>query len=499
LGLPNKNNSPLNSLDKKDLLSIVGILVLALFSRFLLISEPAAILNGDECIQGLMAKHLAEGKSLSLYFYGQAYGFSFLENIFIAASYKLNGFGENSLKMGVFTLWFTGIIFLYLFLRSQSPNKFRGLLVLLILVLALCPSWMSFSTQARAGYVSAFSLTSLSLWWWQSFKFTNLSLLIQALITVLIYESQPLWFLPLIPFQLYYLASLKNWKKGFFYSFMSLLFFAGFALYKTSLNNFWSPEIFRFSQETFSHNLNLLFEKIGQQFSGLYYLGVDREIPGLMKPFIWLYSLVFSASLVYSLIRIIRRKLGFKMDMVYIFSIGLVLLISLFLKSFNTRYLLALMGFSIFPIFQFLSHQNRILARLITWLLVAFVLIAIPIFPEKYYHPEERIHLNENLAIFDSLDNPKAFVMDPLMQWQFIFYSEEKIKCRYHSLNDRYLEYSSAVNSALSNAEPYLLFSRTYRLKKPFEADFQTVDGGYSFILNPERAYLKKNGFEIGD
>lgn len=492
-----KVQNGISGLDRFDILILLAILVLSFVPRLILMLDTDAILNGDECIQGLMAKHLLEGKDYSLYFYGQAYGFSFLENVFIALAYKINGFGENSLKMAMFSLWFLGISFFYFFLRSLVQKHFRWIVVILILIMALSPAWISFSTQARAGYVSAFALSCFSLFLWQKFKIGNGLLILQAFVFVMIYESQPLWIPPLIPFLLYYLWPLKSWRKWFVFAFSSLIAFNLFALYKSSLEDFWSPQIFSFSRETLANNFDILFSKIYQNLSGLYFLEVDREIPIMISIFLFSYIGIVILSLGYGLLRIIRRKPNYKMDLAFISSFLSIILLSLFLKSFNSRYLIPLMGFSTLPVLQFFIYQKKGIYLSLSLLLFGMVLTVAPNFQGAYFHPEERAHLEENLKAFDSLDYKYAFVMDPMMQWQLMYYSEEEIICRYRSKTDRYPTYTDSVNSAFRKKENYLLFGRTYRFKKPFNPDRQTVDGGYTFILNPNVETLKQNGFKL--
>lgn len=482
-------------LDKFDVLVLIALLFLSFIPRLMLIMEPNAILNGDECIQGLMAKHLLEGTDQSLYFYGQAYGFSFIENVFIAMAYKLNGFGENSLKLGLFFLWYLGLTFFYLFIRSLAQKRFRWLMLILILILALSPAWISFSTQARAGYVSAFSLSSFSLFLWQTSNRGNLFLIFQALILVLIYESQALWLPPLIPFLIYKLWPLKSVKKWFLFALSSLVIFNLFAFYKTSLNDFWSPQIFAFTRETFNHNFQLVGSKLFQNLSGLYYLEVDREIPLLMKPYLFFYMGLLFISMLYGFFRIIMRKENYRLDLVFISSTLMVLIVSLFLKSFSTRYLLPFMGFSLLPILHFLVLQKKLVHFSVALVLLGLLFLVPPNYSKAYYHPEERAHLDENLEAFDSLKISNAFILDPMMQWQIIYYSNEEIKCRFKSKVDRFPLYSEAVNRAFRKGEDYALFGRSYRIKKPFSADHQTVDGGYSFVLKPNRRILKSNGF----
>jgi len=67
--------------------------------------------DGDECIVGLMAKHIADGKGFPLFVYGAPYGFAVFETVPAALFYKIFGVSAVSLKAAVLCLWTAGWIF----------------------------------------------------------------------------------------------------------------------------------------------------------------------------------------------------------------------------------------------------------------------------------------------------------------------------------------------------------------------------------------------------
>ena len=67
------------------------IIAMCFVSRIPVLTSPNMLLDGDESIVGLMAKHLYDGKAFPLYFYGQRYGLSPVEEFFILPFYATMG------------------------------------------------------------------------------------------------------------------------------------------------------------------------------------------------------------------------------------------------------------------------------------------------------------------------------------------------------------------------------------------------------------------------
>jgi len=54
------------------------IIILCFVSRLPQLLSPHLMLDEDECVVGLMAKHLMEGH-VAVFFYGQSYGFTLVD------------------------------------------------------------------------------------------------------------------------------------------------------------------------------------------------------------------------------------------------------------------------------------------------------------------------------------------------------------------------------------------------------------------------------------
>ena len=95
---------------RKTLLLIV---LLCIVTRLPQLLSDQLLLDSDECIVGLMAKHSSEGKDVQAYFYGQSYGFTLLETTTIRIFYSLFGISDIAVKMAMLLLWILGILLFF--------------------------------------------------------------------------------------------------------------------------------------------------------------------------------------------------------------------------------------------------------------------------------------------------------------------------------------------------------------------------------------------------
>ncbi len=152
-----RNFQPLSGSDK---LLVVILVVCAFLLRFDLIWASDFILDSDEAIVGLMAKHINEGKGIPVFYYGQHYMGS-LEAVLAAASYRLFGIGSFTLKLVplVFSLLFLWIVFE---LAREIWNLEAARISLLLASFA--PSTLIvWSAKARGGFIEILVIGGLAL------------------------------------------------------------------------------------------------------------------------------------------------------------------------------------------------------------------------------------------------------------------------------------------------------------------------------------------------
>jgi len=249
---------------------LLVVLLVGIASRLPLLLSPNLILDGDECIVGLMAKHITEGKPVTLYFYGQKYGFAYLEAVAGALSFKLFGYGTIQLKSAMLALWLGALAFFYLTaVRLTNPVRGFGL----ALLLALFPAWAVWSLKARGGYLTSFLLSSILVYIFSSRKkdLTPLAWFGTGAFLALIFYSQVFWLAGLLPLISYHYFRYAKKLNILFLVAGGVLVIAGFYFFGTSTSNFWHPVVLGKNED----HLEALL-KLGRRFfvylTGYYYL-----------------------------------------------------------------------------------------------------------------------------------------------------------------------------------------------------------------------------------
>lgn len=143
-----------------DIALVIALVLLGLGLRFNLLYQMNAVIDADEAIVGLMAKHIAEGKPWPIFYYGQHYMGSF-EAILAATSFKFLGYSSWALK--AVPLIFSGIHIALVYVLARHVTDRRGATVASILT-ALGPSALVlWSTMARGGFIELVVIGTLAL------------------------------------------------------------------------------------------------------------------------------------------------------------------------------------------------------------------------------------------------------------------------------------------------------------------------------------------------
>lgn len=435
------------------------IVIICIISRLPLLLSDNLLLDGDECIVGLMAKHFVEGKEFPIYFYGQSYGFSFIEVISISLFYLIFGFSAIAVKLGMLMMFIIGVLFFYKTLKFiNTTNVWLPFLICLIFVLS--PSLAVWSMKARGGYLTAFLLTSIVIFF--CLKKSSLNSVFYSItigvLAVVIFESQPLWIAGVIPFVIYYLIVHFSAKKLLMFVISVLIFLMFFQLFKNNLPNYWEKPPFSLQSFSFENFLEIP-RHIFIHFSGNFYYNRVLEFNYLLLLISGVLCLMFFVAVVLGIFKN-RSKMSF--DPIYLtvlFSIILTLSYTPLMKGENYRYLLPLGGIAFLSIFLVL--KNSINYRIINFFLILFIVLeSVHLFNLKNYSIENRKEIS---SIIDEIDSKKvhfAFCDGGLLQWQIVFYSTERIKTRFLYLTDRYPDYIEQVNNAyIENSKNVVLIT----------------------------------------
>ena len=508
----------MHTADSDRRLTWVYVAVLAavsVMSRLPQLSSPHLLLDGDECILGLMSKHIAEGRAFPVFLYGQTYGLAIVEAPAVALSFLIAGTGVLQLKLAMLALWTVGIA-AYFVAVSRLVGNLRSFWITLVLV--LMPAWALASMKAWSGYVTAFTAAAvlLNLLTLDRDRPRAIVWLAAGGVTALVYLAQPLWvpgMLPLVAFVL-----LAQYRRSF-----GILYLAGittvlFAVKLSaapSLYNYWTlPPI---GNRTLLDSWPALFEQLHVNLTGSYYLWFELD-PGpatAAAGYVWLGVLI--AALLLQIYRLISRAYLLWSHLLFISVIFTLGANWLLLEGRDGRYLLPLSALLVLWAGVEVCDliDRRIVTRRVCAAAVACVIglqaVSMAEFRNYSYFdkpalngPSEAKMMEHVLGYMGMKGVRHAFSQHALLQWQLAFYSKEAIVARWVNRADRYPPYISAVDRALQDGETVALVGyadSTGGLEK-LVADpkaIVTIDGKYFVYIGPGKDLLGRLGFRFNN
>lgn len=140
------------------LLAGVALIVITRLPQFLGGRMSA---DADECVVGLMAKHMLEGRDFPIFFYGQKYGLTFFEAGTAAIFFKFFGVSTAPMKAAMLVLWSVGTLFLALSVKRMAGGAAA---IATMIFWIICPAWLAWSMKARGGYLTAFAAAHIAIW-----------------------------------------------------------------------------------------------------------------------------------------------------------------------------------------------------------------------------------------------------------------------------------------------------------------------------------------------
>jgi len=472
------------------------LLIMCVVSRLPQLFSQHRVMDGDECIVGLMAKHLYDGIEFPLYFYGQSYGFTAVETLVIALFYFFLGITALSVKLAMLSQWTSGVYFFYKTVKQiTEPSSFTPLFISIVFILA--PAWAIWSMMARGGYLTAFMLSNVCIFLLlrKQDAHKQLRFFIPGVLCVLIYESHALWFPALLPIVFYALWKQRNIKAVLVFA-LALVSTAGvFYGIKIRLGSFWPRPVTYFTGDV-PGVLRELPLRMYHNMTGSYYYKNIIDLGPINNALALFFVIALFIALLVALYLWIRRR-GTALLYMSALAVVFILLTTLYIPDYAPRYLLPLSGAAMF-LFSLL--MERISFR---WLYGALYLSFIlpgawAFYNFKNYRCE--IHNEKNLvSLSNALLREKihyVFCKSPLLQWQIDFYSKEKVIARYSSLTDRYPSYINEVNKAFQTGKQTAIVDFYYA--EPFDqAKKVLVENIYLVEKVKSKEQLNKNGFNI--
>jgi hypothetical protein len=490
---------------------ILVLTLLGVISRIPQLVSPHQLLDGDECILALMAKHTAEGKEFPIFFYGQNYGLSLFEVLAGACSFQVLGFGTVPLKLAMLALWMVGVA---LYFAALSPISGDRKSFWMTLLLVLMPAWAIFSMKARGGYITAFSITAIILFLLVSDvrMSRRRTWFVTGLLTALVYFSQALWLPGVLPIIVYLLVRNRNisgaisWASGIAIMVVLVWLLAG-----RNPNAYWTPAP-AISVSLSPHSFLELAKKTYINFTGSYSQRrrIEPRTATNLAAIVWCVLLLAGFS--FQAYRIYRRRFSYWSGL-FCLSVLATLGFALFWKpGYPPRYLLPVSGLLVLWIGADISDVMDWNARWRKSCLVVLLLLIglgtrsmmefknftfLSVVQSPQMSEEERMEAFLSYLRANGIQH--TFSINPLLQWQIMFYSGERIISRWMSDTDRYPKYPREVDEAMAEGRKTALVGYYEDLSRSVASRVEIVRVGerYAVVANPDQRLLRDLGFRF--
>lgn len=478
----------------RRLAPIIIIIVAIISSRISYLVDPALMLDGDECVVGIMARHAYYGQGLSAFFIGQDYGFSLIEVLFILPFYAILGTGTIAVKLAMLSLWSIGVVFLYKTMVAIDRDK-RTLALILTLILALSPAWVNWSMKARGGYLTSFTLTSIALYLLYYPKAINqwLRYGTMAVLIYLIYESQLFWLAGLLPLVLHRLV--KERKVG--PTAVALVLMIGcyffFAWLKSGLYIMYNPPRNTVTWEVVLQKAQEFPRYVYKSLQGNYFFSFYQGTNSFYTSFAKAFTILIFILLLIGILHLLFHRKGFGLFLCSIVFIPLSFAYTLPVVFQEGRYLLPLTAFTLLAVFIYATKLRAVIPVYLlgTYLAIAAA-VTLFIFPIKYQYKAQKKDL---LEVIDYLLEPEngpvkyVYTFDYMMPWEIMYYSNEEIRARMAPFPGRYPQYDTTIDRALYSGKPAALVSYTGEFGG-LKMDTYDLQNRYFVKLSPTREFL---------
>ena len=474
------------------------------------------LLEGDECVLGLMGLHVARGRDFPIFFYGQQYGLSIVEAPAAALSFLIAGVGPVPLKLAMLAVWTAGTCF-YFLAFARPLGRTRSLWITLLL--ASMPAWSAASMKAWSGYLTAYTVTGAVLYLvTRNDNRRAVPWLVAGALTGVIYFAHPLWLPGLLPIVLFFLWSSR--KAAFWTAYLAGtlgVLSAGFAV-----KAIWFAGTVPAWVGPTAGNPHLLasLPRVARQvyvgLTGSYYFGTAVP-PGrvtTMVACVWLAALAVAVPL--QIARLLTRRYLLWSHLLFVSALGTLAANWLLLDWRDARYVLPLHAPLVFmagvELFDLADRRRVAVKRCAAAiaLMLALQTAAMTEFAGYTFMwwtnptgtPSESKTLRKVIGHLQARGVTHAFAMNALLQWPIIFYSDESVIARWKSARERYQPYVATVDRALDRGAPVAIVGYvgyTYGLERmvPDPQAIIYVDGKYFVYFNPDEETLRRAGFEL--
>jgi hypothetical protein len=485
----------------------LALVAVAVLSRVPQLTSPNLLLDGDESILGLMAKHVSDGTAFPIFFYGQDYGLAAIEAPAGAASFAIAGVGAVQLKVAILAIWTIGAVGYFL---AGSTLVGIGWSFWLTLLLILSPAWAVSSIKAWSGYVTSFTATGLFLAVVLSGRERPRTPMwfVAGALTGIVFLAQPLWLPGLLPIAIFLLAGQR--KPGFAVAWLAGAAGVAGAVRLLALGRsfeYWTPPAI--GNPDLAGSAGEVLEQTYVSLTGSYNLAAAVAPGAATTALALLWSAIFVALVVGQIWRVAARRFLVWSHVLFAAVASTMTANWLVLGARDGRYLLPLAALlALWAGVEARSLAGRTAKRLAGASGVALLLGVVsmvefrafsflPPVPSGGLSEEKR--LDAAIAHMQMKGAGHAISLHPLLQWQVTFYSREAVVARWTYPVDRYPPYVSAVDRAVREGAPVAVIGYTGATRglETLVTDprsIVTVDGRYVVYVGADRAMLEKLG-----
>jgi hypothetical protein len=493
----------------------IALAAVAVLSRLPQLLSPNLLLEGDECVLGLMGLHVAQGRGFPVFFYGQKYGLAIVEAPAAAVSFLVAGAGPVSLKAAILAIWIVGMVFYFL---AFSPVVGANRSFVITLLLVLMPAWAAASMKAWSGYVTAFSATAIVLYLITRDDRRAVSWLAAGGMTVIIYFSHPLWLPGLLPIVLYFLVTSGRRSAWLAYLSGALAVASAIGAIKVlwlagAVQTWIGPTA---GNPHLLASLPRLLNQLYVNLTGSYYFGTPVRTGPVTEAVAYLWLALFGVAVILQIYRIVTRKLLIWSHLLFLSVIATLIANWTLLDWRDARYVLAvnvplvfLCGVELFDLVDRYHVPFRRCAAALC-LVLALEAVSMNEFVSYTYmwwtnsgtSPSEARTLRKVIDTMRSRGVTHAYAMNALLQWTITFYSRETVVARWKADRDRYPPYVAEIDRALDAGEPVAIVGYvgyTYGLEQRVRDPqaIVNVDGKYFVYFGVDRDLLWKTGFRL--
>jgi hypothetical protein len=474
------------------------------------------LVEGDECILGLMGMHVAAGQEFPLFFYGQSYGLAVIEAPAAAASFLVAGAGAVPLKLAMLAVWLAGVCFYFL---AFAPPLGVARSFWTAMLLVLMPAWAATSMKAWSGYVTAFSLTGVAL-----------SLVIPrdarerapwvavGAVTAAIFLAQPLWLPSLMPPLAWFLIRERRFLSWLGAAAGATAVLALTALLRTTWNADLVESWFR-PQAGNPHLLGSLSGVLWQIYvnlTGWFYFGAAIHPGRVTAAVAIVWTAILALAAVVQIYRLATRRFLLWSHLLFASVSCTILANWVLLEARDARYILAmnaplafLAGVEAADLFDRAGVTPRLRAAGVAAILALQAAAMIEFNGLTYMwwrnapgSPSEARTLARVIDTLRARGVTRVYSTNALLQWQIAFYSREEVIARWKWRRDRYPRYVDAVDAARAHGEPtaivgYAAYTGGLERIVADPAAIAGVDGKYFIYLHPSADELRRAGFDL--